>query len=238
MKLPLRFEGQFVENFHWKTSTVPRPTLDIDSRPRFRRSSIPGPASRSGPRIWRLSSRWSSSSRRSARSGGLRFPSRCAKSIGSGGPPRSTGRSAWRRPSGRRPASTTGPHLLQVGGGESGGEPQAQHGGRPGLLQQAGGSPAHRDRDGRRAVGERAGLCLPGLCAGMQGLYGARLLRTEALPARHDGDLGGPGRAEPEPGYPRWASDSGPGPPLHREPGDRHLRGGWRSTSSRPSRQP
>ena len=46
--------------------------------------------------------------------------------------------------------------LLQVRRRQPGREPQAEHGRRAGLLQQAGGADPARDRDRRRPVGERA----------------------------------------------------------------------------------
>ena len=56
-------------------------------------------------------------------------------------------------PSSREGAADAGAHLLQVRGRESGGQPQAQHGRRAGLLQQGGGHQEDRDRDRCRAVG-------------------------------------------------------------------------------------
>ena len=55
-------------------------------------------------------------------------------------------------------ARYAGPHLLQVRGRQPVRQPQAQHRARAGLLQQGGGRHPPRDRDRRRAVGQRAGL--------------------------------------------------------------------------------
>ena len=117
-------------------------------------------------------------------------------------------------------------HLLQVGGRLAGREPQAEHGGRPGLLQPAGRRPAHHDGDGRRAVGLGACLRVPALRDRVQGLHGPRLLRPEAVPARHDGGLGRQGGGEPVPGdggRPRGARE---GPAVAGEPRHRDLGGG------------
>ena len=62
-------------------------------------------------------------------------------------------------------ARYAGPHLLQVRRHQPGGQPQAQHGGGAGVLQQARRhqTPGHRDR--RRAVGQRAVAGLPACSA-------------------------------------------------------------------------
>ena len=57
-------------------------------------------------------------------------------------------------------AGYAGAHLLQVRGRQPGRSPQAEHGRRAGLLQQAGGHQAARHRDRRRPVGQRAGVGL------------------------------------------------------------------------------
>ena len=106
--------------------------------------------------------------------------------------------------------------------GVSPAEPQAQHRGGPGLLQQAGrGDPAqHRNR--RRAVGLSPGYGLRLLWPGVQGLYGQDLVQPKALPPRDDGDLGGAGGRQPELRDAGWAHCPGAGPGLTREPGDCH----------------
>ena len=53
----------------------------------------------------------------------------------------------------REGARYAGAHLLQVRGRQPVGQPQAEHGDRPGLLRQAGGRDPLRDRDRRRASG-------------------------------------------------------------------------------------
>ena len=82
-----------------------------------------------------------------------------------------------------------GPHLLQVRGRQPVGQPQAEHGARPGLLQQGGRRDPPGDRDRRRAVGQRAGLRRRRLRPRGQGLHGPRELRPEAVPADPDGDV-------------------------------------------------
>jgi hypothetical protein len=117
---------------------------------------------------------------RSARS---RFPARCARSTRSGVPRRSSAPAAWSRPSIRPPISTTNTRASAPPARTSPTPPS------PGLLQQDGRhqAPLHRDR--RRPVGLVAGHGLRLLRPGVQGLHGARQLRPEALPPRHDGDL-------------------------------------------------
>ena len=94
-------------------------------------------------------------------------------------------------------ARYAGPHLLQVRGRQPGRQPQAEHGPRPGLLQQGGGRQAARDRDRCRAVGERARVRRRRLRPRGQGLHGPRELRPEAVPADPDGDLRRGGRGQP-----------------------------------------
>ena len=90
-----------------------------------------------------------------------------------------------------------GPHLLQVRGRQPGRQPQAEHRAPAGLLQQGAGRHAHRDRDRRRAVGERAGLRRRPLRPRGQGLHGPRQLRPEAVPPDPHGDVRRGGRREP-----------------------------------------
>ena len=101
------------------------------------------------------------------------------------------------RPSARARARYPGPHLLQVRGRQPGRQPQAEHGARPGLLQQGGGRHPPRDRDRRRPVGERARLRGRLLRARGQGLHGPRQLRPEAVPADPHGDVRRGGRGQP-----------------------------------------
>ena len=100
------------------------------------------------------------------------------------------------RPSPAPPGASAGegardprPHLLQVRGRQPVGQPQAEHRARPGVLQQERGRDPARDRDRRRAVGERARLRRRGLRPRGQGLHGPRELRPEAVPPEPDGDL-------------------------------------------------
>ena len=106
------------------------------------------------------------------------------------------------RASAREGARYAGAHLLQVRGREPGGQPQAEHGHRAGVLQQAGGrrAPVHRDRRRPVGLGPVAGLQL--LRPAVQGLHGQGVLPAEAVPAHPDGDLRRAGRGEPEPGHP------------------------------------
>ena len=101
------------------------------------------------------------------------------------------------RPEAREGAPDAGEDLLQVRGRQPGGQPQAEHGGGPGLLQQAGGREAPRHRDRRRPVGQRARLRRPALRHRREDLHGAGELRPEALPPPHDGDVGSEGRRRP-----------------------------------------
>ena len=72
---------------------------------------------------------------------------------------------------------------------------QAEHGGAAGLLQQAGGHhPAHH-RDRRRPVGHGAVVRPRPVRPRVQGVHGAGVVRAEAVPQDHDGDLGRRGRA-------------------------------------------
>ena len=120
--------------------------------------------------------------------------------------------------------------LLQVRGRQSGWEPQAEHRGRAGLLQQGGGPHAPLDRDRRRPVGQRARLCVQARRARVQGLHGQGLVRAEAVSALADARLGLGGRGQPvrgdrsrpqgargAPGLPRAASGS-PSPKPWRTP--------------------
>ncbi len=61
-------------------------------------------------------------------------------------------------PPARARARYAGAHLLQVRGRQPVWQPQAEHRARSGLLQQGGGRHPTRDRNRRRAVGERAGV--------------------------------------------------------------------------------
>ena len=80
-------------------------------------------------------------------------------------------------------------HLLQVRGREPHGEPQAQHRGRPGVLQPGGRRRAPRDGDRSRPVGIVARLCRRALRARGEGVHGAGELRSEAVPQGDDGPV-------------------------------------------------
>ncbi|CAA9428783.1 MAG: Tryptophan synthase (indole-salvaging), partial [uncultured Rubrobacteraceae bacterium] len=118
-----------------------------------------------------------------------------------------------------------GPHLLQVRGREPFRKPQTEHGRPPGLLQQEGRRPPPDHRDRRRPVGLLSRLRLRNFRPRMHSLHGPRLLRPEALPPHHDGDLrrGSP----PEPDGPDAGGPRHPGraPRLPGVPWYRDLRG-------------
>ena len=116
--------------------------------------------------------------------------------------------------------------LLQIRGRQPGGQPQAEHGRGPGLLQQEAGrdAPLHRDRRWPVGVGPRDGLRL--LRPPVQGVHGEGVVPPEALPARPDGNLGRPGRPEPEPRHPGRQEDPRAGSQLPRQPRHRDQRGG------------
>ena len=89
-------------------------------------------------------------------------------------------------------------HLLQVRRGQPRRQPQAQHRGGPGLLQQPGGREETLDRDRRGAMGLVARLRRRFVRPRSQSLHGQGLLQSEALPPRADGDLWRAMRREPE----------------------------------------
>src|SRR5919197_679750 len=110
------------------------------------------------------------------------------------------------------------PHLLQVRGRQPSGEPQAEHGGRAGLLQQEGRPHAPLDRDRRGPVGERARVRVQADRARVQGLHGQDLVRAEAEPALDDPGLGRGDRPEPVAGHPVRPRDPRGAPGLAGEP--------------------
>ena len=103
------------------------------------------------------------------------------------------------RPPARAGCRHANAHLLQVRGHQPGRQPQAQHCGGAGLLQQAGGADAARDRDRRGPVGQRARVRLQADRARVQGLHGPDLVRAEAVPALDDPGLGRDDRARARP---------------------------------------
>ncbi len=80
-------------------------------------------------------------------------------------------------------------HLLQVRGRLAGREPQAEHRGAAGVLQQGGGHPPHRHRDRRRAMGLGDGDGVQHVRPRMRRLHGEGLVRAEAVPAGVHGDV-------------------------------------------------
>jgi hypothetical protein len=129
-------------------------------------------------------------------------------------------------PSARACARYTSAHLLQVRRGQPGRESQAEHGGRPGLLQQAGRREAahHRDRSGSVGKLARHGLRL--LRYRTQGVYGAGQLSPEAVPAYPDGDLGSPVRPQPQSRHRVRPALLRAGSRASGKPRNRHFRGG------------
>ena len=108
---------------------------------------------------------------------------RCSTSTGCGGRRRCSGRTGWRG------ARHPGPDLLQVRGrlarpARTSRTPPCR---RPTTTP--GGHPAADHRDRRRAVGHRARVRLRAVRAGVRDLAGRRVVRPEAVPADHDGDL-------------------------------------------------
>ena len=87
------------------------------------------------------------------------------------------------------PARYAGAHLLQIRGRLAARQPQAQHRGAAGLLQQGSRHQETVDRDRRRAVGLIARLRRAIVRARSQSLHGQGELQPEALPARADGNL-------------------------------------------------
>ena len=130
------------------------------------------------------------------------------------------------RASPRAGARHPGAHLLQVRGRLADGQPQAEHGGRAGVLQRARGRQADRDRDRRRAVGLVAGVRRRALRARDRRLHGARLVRPEAVSPRPHGGVRGPLRGEPVGGDGLGSRGPRRAPGLDRQPRDRDLRGG------------
>ena len=124
---------------------------------------------------------------------------------GAGHPAPLAADAALSRAPAREGARYAGAHLLQVRGREPGGQPQAEHGHRAGVLQQAGGRRAPVDRDRRRPVGLGAVPGLQLLRPAVQGLHGQGLLSAEAVSAHPDGDLRRPGRRRARARTPRPA---------------------------------
>ena len=127
--------------------------------------------------------------------------------------------------SGARPRYP-GAHLLQVRRREPGGQPQAEHRSRPGLLQQGSGHHAHRHRDRGRPVGVGARLRGRSLRSRDQGVHGAGQLRSETLPQGDDGDLRRAVRGEPERSHQLGARDPRRQSRQHRQSRHRDQRGG------------
>ena len=100
------------------------------------------------------------------------------------------------RAAARAGAADTGADLLQVRRRQPGRQPQAQHRGRAGVLQQGSRRQEDRHRNRRRTMGLGAGICRRPLRHRGPGLHGPGLLQPEAVPPRVHGDLWRPLCAE------------------------------------------
>ena len=160
------------------------------------------------------------------RAGGVHRARDRGPGAGARGVPRMAPDPALSRPPARAGARHSRAHLLQVRGREPHRQPQAEHRGRAGVLQPAGGGLAPRHGDRGRAVGLVARLRRRALRPGGQGVHGAGQLRPEAVPQGDDGDLRRDLRREPERGDQRGARDPRRAPGQHRQPRHRDQRGG------------
>ena len=79
--------------------------------------------------------------------------------------------------------------LLQVRGRLARRQPQAEHRGRPGVLQQGGRGQEDHHRDRRGAMGLVARVRWRAVRHRDQGVDGARVVQPETLPACADGNL-------------------------------------------------
>ena len=123
-----------------------------------------------------------------------------------------------------------GAHLLQVRGRLAGRVAQAEHRGAAGVLQRARRHPEAHDRDRCGPVGHVARLRVRAVRPRVRDLAGAGLLRRQALPQDHDGDLrrhGAPEPVRPHRGRPHDARERPRLPRLAR-PGDQRGRRGRR----------
>ena len=93
------------------------------------------------------------------------------------------------RASSRAGAADARAHLLQVRRREPGRQPQAQHRGRAGVLQQGSRRQEDRHRDRRRPVGIGARVRGRALRHRDSGVHGARVVQPEAVSPRVHGDL-------------------------------------------------
>ena len=82
---------------------------------------------------------------------------------------------------------------------------------------------SHGDRRGPVGLGAVAGV--PDVRAAVQGVHGQGLLPAEAVSPHHDGDVGRPGRGEPQPGHPVRQEGPRAGSELARLARHRHQRG-------------
>ena len=149
------------------------------------RRCIPARRSRSAPTTSRRCSRWRSSARRSPASRGSTSPARCSTSCGCGGRRRSCGPSGSSARSARRRASTSR---------TSRSRPRARTSRTPRCRRRsynkAEGIAAPHHRDRRRAVGHGARVRVQPVRPRVQGVHGPRVVRPEAVPQDHDGDVG------------------------------------------------
>ena len=118
-----------------------------------------------------------------------------------------------------------GPDLFQGREPQPARQPQGQHLGGPGLLQQDRGHRAADDRDRGGPVGRRAVVRLHDVRREVQDLHGQGELPSEALSADDDAHLGRRCHRQPFDGNAMRPGDPGKRPRLPWQPGHRHQRG-------------
>ncbi len=133
--------------------------------------------------------------------------------------------SSLSRPPPRAGARYSGAHLLQVRRRLADRLAQAEHGGRAGVLQQAGRRHAAHDRDRRGPVGLGARVCGRDLRPRGRGVHGEDLLRPEAVPPCAHGDIRRSLRREPVRGDQLRPRDPRRASRLFGQPRDRDLGG-------------
>ncbi len=138
------------------------------------------------------------------------FPHRADRAGGHGGAEHSHPRTGSRHPAtvaahAVAPRDTAGEgagdsrqNLLQERRSLTRRQPQAQHGHRPGVLQQGRRRQAPDHGNGRGTVGQRAGARLQRVRHGVHGLHGEVQLLSEAASPHHDGMLGREMRSFPQ----------------------------------------
>ena len=130
-------------------------------------------------------------------------------------------------------ARHTRAHFLQARRRFAVGQPQDEHLGGPGVLQQSRGHQAAGDRDRRRTMGKFAGFCLQYFRSRVHGVHGEVQLLPEAASPHHDGDLGSALHSFAQRSDRGGTADAGRRPGMSRQLGDRHQRGGGGRRGSR-----